>query len=537
MALELALNDVSFRIFEKLITPSDKSRALVLQSRSLELLRRHGITDALLQRGTAGTGARMYVNKKKTFEFTFDSLGFENTAFPTPLWISQADTEAVMSSHLESTYGVKIERGAVAEEIAQDESGVGVTIIKDGNSERLRCRYVVGCDGAHSTVRHAAGLSFDGAPYPQDFALCDAHLRWDESGDIDARPISAFLGPSGILALFPMEEGVVRLVASRPPKLLRDRGPESDPTLEDFEEIFRMMAPGEFKLYDPIWLASFRLHHRGANNYRNGRLFVAGDAAHIHSPAGGQGMNTGIQDAINLGWKLVHSISKERRGQEARKEWLDTYNEERHRVGMKLLEGTDRLFGYGSSTNFFWRIFRNLFATWILPWLLSNPKNRQSAFRFITELGIRYRLSSITRSSMGTQLVKGGDRAPDGKVTTPDGEEKWLLETCKGDRHHLILFSGVGAQCMEPEEMESISVRLADVFAGKDFGEVDIHRIYALDAGDELGLLDVKDKVHAAYGFDKPGYVFIRPDTYVACIDFGSHLDDLVDWLNVYCEK
>src|SRR5690606_4048817 len=112
----------------------------------------------------------------------------------------------------------------------------------------------------------------------------------------------------------------------------------------------------------------------------------------------------------------------------------------------------------------------------------------------------------------------GGDRAPDGKVTTPDGEERWLLDMCKGDRHHLILFSGLGAKCMEPEKMTSISVRLAEVFSSKDFGEVDIHKVYALDAGDESGLLDVQDLVHATYGFDEPGYAFIRPDDYVACI-------------------
>lgn len=536
MALELALLDIPFRIIEKEATPSDKSRALVIHPRSLELLRRHGLAETIVERSTVGTGARIYVNKKKTVEFNIEDLGFENTAFPAPIWISQAETEAILASHLESTYDVTIERSAVASEITQDDTGVNVTITKHEQKEHIRCSYVIGCDGAHSAVRRAAGLSFEGGPYPQDFILCDAHMRWNLA-DEEAKPLTGFFGPTGILVMFPMQNGAVRLVASRPPDILKDSDPDADPTLDNFRAIISQMVPGEVELSDPIWLARFRLHHRAVSTFRSSRLLLAGDAAHIHSPAGGQGMNTGIQDAINLAWKLAHVISKERHGQKASGDWLDSYSQERHRVGMHLLKETDRLFEYASSTNYLWLMFRNFAASWILPWLVGSRERRAGLFRFVSQLGIRYRFSPLVRASKGTSTVKGGDRAPDGWVKTPDGEEMWFLEMLRGDRHHLVLFSGTGPRRATPEDMESAHKRFWEVFATSSFCETDMHSVYAADAGAGPHLSDVENKVHKTYGFEGPGYVFIRPDGYVACIDSAPQLKEMLEWVRVYYEK
>lgn len=536
MALELALLDIPFRIIEKQTTPSDKSRALVIHPRSLELLRRHGLAETIVERSTVGTGARIYINKKKTVEFSIDDLGFQNTAFPAPIWISQAETESILASHLESTYDVAIERGAVASEITQDDSGVNITITKNDHTEHLRCSYVIGCDGAHSAVRHGAGLSFEGAPYPQDFILCDAHMRW-ELADEETKPLTGFFGPTGILMMFPMQDGAVRLVASRPPDILKDGDPDADPTLDDFRAIVAKMAPGNVELSDPIWLARFRLHHRAVSTFRTKRLFLAGDAAHIHSPAGGQGMNTGIQDAINLAWKLAHVISKERHDREASEEWLDSYSEERHRVGMHLLKETDRLFEYASSTNYFWLMFRNFAASWILPWLVGSRERRAGLFRFVSQLGIRYRFSPLVRASKGTSTVKGGDRAPDGRVRTPDGEEMWFLEMLRGDRHHLVQFSGTGPRRATPEDMESTHKRFWEVLATNSFCETDMHSVFAADADAGPHFSDVGNKLHKTYGFEGPGYVFIRPDGYVACIDSAPRLKEVLEWVRGYYGK
>ena len=531
MALELALHQVSFSIVEKSPSPSDKSRALVLHPRSLELLRRHGIADDLMRRGTLGTGARVFVNKKKAAVFNFTDLGFDHTAFPQPLWISQAETEALLLSRLQS-YGVEVERGVTAEGFEQDESGVTVTLSKDGVTGHIRCAYVIGCDGAHSVVRRSAGLSFEGAAYPQDFILCDAHLKWDQFED-EGRHISMFTGGKEVLILFPLPDGVVRLVGNLPSGTLSGSRSGLAPTLEDFQSLFNRMAPGKWELSDPVWLANFRLHHRGVDNYRKGRCFVAGDAAHIHSPAGGQGMNTGIQDAINLGWKLAHTLRVHKAAGTVMETWLDSYNEERHRVGQHLLEGTDRLFSYASSTNTLWIWWRNFLLTWIMPWALSRRTLRARLFRFISELGIRYRQSSIVGTSphfMGQ--LKGGDRAPDGKIRMPDGVTKFLLETCAGNKFHFLLFSGRGAQALGTEGMESCATRLKESLEGKALDVPEAHEVYESTPPHPSAMMDVDGKLHKVYGFEEPGFVLVRPDAYIAYIGSHSDIDDFLIWIN-----
>lgn len=247
-------------------------------------------------------------------------------------------------------------------------------------------------------------------------------------------------------------------------------------------------------------------------------------------------MNTGIQDAVNLGWKLVHVISQECQGHKVSEDWLDSYDEERRRVGMHLLEGTDRAFGYGASTNYFWVLWRNFFVTWIMPWLVSNRERRAGVFRFITQLGIRYRFSPITRASSGTWKVKGGDRAPDGKVGTGRGE-KWLSEMCEGDRHHLILFSGTRAQRIQPGEMDAVSARFEALFATTGLDKIRIHKVCAFGLGDETALSDLGDKLHDSFGFEGPGYVLVRPDGYVACLNVTSQLEEFFQWVKTYAEK
>ncbi|KFX99411.1 hypothetical protein O988_03875, partial [Pseudogymnoascus sp. VKM F-3808] len=311
-----------------------------------------------------------------------------------------------------------------------------------------------------------------------------------------------------------------------------ENGDEFDPTLEDFQELFNKMAPGTGELYDPSWMAKFKLHHRGVNKYRNGRLFVAGDAAHIHSPAGGQGMNTGIQDAINLGWKLARVLSEGKQMEGVSEKLLDSYNEERQPIGQKLLKGTDQIFGYMASTNYLWLLLRNFFATWILPWVISSRERRAKAFWFISELGIRCRKSPIVGTAVGfTGSMRGGDRAADGKCETPDGEDKFLLDMCRGDCFHLILFAGRGAQMATPADLKSIVARFTESLASRDVGEIETHRVYSSKSDDESGIVDPEGELHKVYGFNEPGYVLGRPDAYIAHIGLQSAMDRLMGWL------
>jgi 2-polyprenyl-6-methoxyphenol hydroxylase-like FAD-dependent oxidoreductase len=514
LALELAKQNVSFRIIDKEPVRSDKSRALVVQPRTLELLSRHGIVHEFLALGRIAMGVRLYVNKKLAFELDLLDLGFEDTAFPSPLFISQADTELSIDKALQH-YGHAVERPITAEKLQQDSTGVTAWLRgADGKEEQVRSKYVVGCDGAHSVVRHAANLSFEGAPYPQDFILADVHLEWDHPSD----RLTMFMG-QGILLGFPLNDGLFRLIGSRPDGLSTD----TDPTLADFQEICTQMAPGHVQLVDPVWITRFHLHHRGVNRYRAGRLFVAGDAAHIHSPAGGQGMNTGMQDAANLGWKLARVV----RG-EVDDLLLDSYDVERRRVGEHLLHGTDRMFQFGTTNNPVLLFLRNTLVPWLLPWVLKERSRRAKLFRFMSQLGIRYRNSPIVGSASNYQgPLQGGDRGPDGPLQCTDGTTTTLHALCGGPTHHLILFSGRGTTAVDEKALQGAAAS----FLEANSGWVEVHKVLTAASQGSSDCIDEEGRLHARYGFTESGYVLVRPDGYVAYIGPLSTMNELQLWV------
>ena len=524
LALELAMQNVSFCIIDKEPVRSDKSRALVVHPRTLEMLDRHGLAREFLALGRLATGVRVYVNRQLALEFDLQDLGFEDTAFPTPLFISQADTERFIDQTLQG-YGRAVERPVTAEKLQQDSTGVTAWLRgEDGTEEQVRAEYVVGCDGAHSVVRHAANLSFEGAAYPQDFILADVHLKWEHPSD----RVTMFMGQGGVLVGFPLNDGLFRLIGSRAEGLLNNC---EEPTLADFEKLFVQMAPGHAQLADPVWISRFRLHHRGVDRYRAGRLFVAGDAAHIHSPAGGQGMNTGMQDAVNLGWKLAHVV----RG-EADESLLDSYDIERRRVGDHLLRSTDRAFQIITTSNSVFVFLRTMLVSWLLPWVTKDRSRRARMFRFMSQLGIRYRNSPIVGSASTYQgsRVRGGDRAPDGEVHCLDGTATNLSALCKGPNHHLMLFSGPLGTAANEEALQGAAASFVEVNSG--WAKVQIILTTAAAASWESPgyVVDEQGRVHARYGFTEPAYVLVRPDGHVAYIGPLSTMDELQVWVQTY---
>ncbi|KAK3940838.1 putative aromatic compound monooxygenase YhjG [Diplogelasinospora grovesii] len=524
LALELALHKVSFRIIDRDPVRSDKSRALVVQPRTLELLNRHGAAQGLISRGRIAHGAAFFVNRKLVTKLNLDDLGTTDTEFPLPLMISQVQTEHFLDECL-AKYGIRVERPVVAKDIVQDDDAVTATLeMPGGNIETARFKYAVGCDGAHSVVRHkATNLTFEGAAYAQDFILCDAHIR-DSCMPQDR--FSACLG-SGMVAFFPLGDGIVRVIASGN-NMTADKG---EPQLEHFQKFLEDFAPeGCGTLYDPVWMTRFHLHHRGVNNYRDRRLFVAGDAAHIHSPAGGQGMNTGIQDSINLGWKLAAVLHGR-----AEEKLLESYNAERFPVGQTLLKGSDKMFSLGTSTNPIFTRLRNFLLPHILPWVTASPSRRLSMFQFLSEFGITYREESPivgTARDFGGP-VKGGDRLPDGKLKNAKGEETSVQGLCVGAPHHLLLFAGGEENtAATTETLEDVRDKVQELVKS----EVETHIMAATNpssaTGEATTYTDVDATVHAQFGFTKsPGYVFVRPDGYVAHIGFLSNLGELLAFL------
>lgn len=529
LALELTAQNIPFRIIDSSPTRSDKSKALVLQPRTLEyvtftfssifspltsscrLLRRHGIVDRFVQKGRFNPGVRIFARKQFVFEVNLLDLGFDDTEFQSPLMISQAEIER----ELEAAFATSVERGVQVCQLEENQGLITAEIKhSDGKSEEIKARYVVGCDGSHSFVRKTMDLPFMGAVYPQDFILADVHMTWPHPD-----MLSIFMGAYGFVGVFTLPNFIYRLICTRPSHL----GAEEEPTIDDFRESLRQLVPGEVEIRDEIWITRFRLSHRCVDSYRKGRMFLAGDAAHIHSPAGGQGMNTGMQDAINLGWKLARVLREEKPDS-----YLDSYNEERRRIGTNLLARTDRMFEIMSTTNPLWLFVRNWILPWTIPWAMGNRERRAARFRFVSQLGIRYRRSSIVGTGSGFEgRLRGGDRVPDGIIKYGD-EEQRLHELLVGPSYHLLLFSGT-----ELEDKKALKDAATDLSESPDGSTTKVHQIAngATAPVTDGVLVDTGGNLHNLFGFLQAGYVLVRPDGYIEHVGLVTQVNELKRWL------
>jgi 2-polyprenyl-6-methoxyphenol hydroxylase-like FAD-dependent oxidoreductase len=501
-ALELTWAGIKCRIVDQAQVRSDKSRALAVQARTLELLARHGIAQTLVKRGRTSHRIGLFVQKRLAADVEFHDIGIKDTAFPFILFVSQVETERVLEARL-LELGVKVERPVTATALEQDESGVTVTLGREGErEEQVRARYVIGADGAHSVVRKAAGLSFEGAAYPQDFMLADVDVSWDLPHD----RVQFFLGEDVVMTAIPLKGDHHRFIAVRP-----QRPPEADPTLEEMQELLQGLCPVPVRLTNPKWLTRFHLHHRGVNQYRQGRLFVAGDAAHIHSPAGGQGMNAGIQDAVNLAWKLAYVLLGR-----AGEHLLDSYHEERFPVGRRLLSRTDRFYSVAASSNSLLVAARNYLAPRVVPLALKSPATRAQVFRFVSQLGVRYRSSPVVSEScmdMDDLLRSGpraGDRVPDCHFSTMDGKATSLQRELHRPNHTLLLFAHE-----EPTQGVRMALDRAREFNSWIAPVVVCQKPLPLDP-EARCWVDTEGEIHARLGIRHAAHVLIRPDGHVA---------------------
>ncbi|HET9140014.1 FAD-dependent monooxygenase, partial [Actinophytocola sp.] len=392
-----------FRIVDRQRDRVRESRALAIQPRTLEVLARHGLGSPLVAAGNPAVHLQLHTPNRTVALRLFD-IGIADTAYPFLLFLSQAETERILGEHL-SQQDVAVQRGV--ELVDLDPGGEAVTCRlrhhDDGREETVLARYVVGCDGACSTVRTQAGIGFTGYPYPQTFLLADL------DPDLDPDAVHTWLSESGMLFFFPLRTPApFRMLAMRPPA-----DPDTPVTLEYLQAIADRATGGQVRLRDPVWLTDFRLHNRGATHYQTGRIFLAGDAAHIHSPAGAQGMNTGIQDAVNLGWKLALSS----RG--ANSALLDSYELERAPVGRAVRRMSDRAFTIATTRNPFIRLARTHLVPRIAPLALRFARLRGIGFRTIAQLAIGYRHSPLSTDGPTPPRhgPRPGDRLPDAAIT------------------------------------------------------------------------------------------------------------------------
>jgi 2-polyprenyl-6-methoxyphenol hydroxylase-like FAD-dependent oxidoreductase len=354
LAVTLAVAGIDFVILDRLVEGANTSRAAVVHARTLEVLAELGVADALIARGLRVDRFAISDGSRRLLTVPFDGLP---TPYPYTLMVSQSETESVLLARLRAL-GHDVHRPFEAATVEQDDAGVTLTM---STGEVLHARYAVGADGMHSAVRHAAGIGFTGSAYPESFVLADVLMDWAPGRD----EVSLTLGRAGLTVVAPLPGGRYRIVATV------DDAPET-PDLALVQQLLDDRAPGRAVVHGLAWSSRFRVHHRVADHYRAGRLLLAGDAAHVHSPAGGQGMNTGIQDGYALGTALAEGR-------------LVDYESERRPVAQRVVAFTDRMTRIATTSSDVVRGVRNI----ALPLLGHVPAVRTRLATELAELNYR----------------------------------------------------------------------------------------------------------------------------------------------------
>src|SRR5579862_2880235 len=404
LAAELLARGIRTRIIDQGDGVALQPRAIGIHARSLEILDTMGLAERFIERGHVVHYLRFYSKARCLASLEFPRCG---SRFGLVLDLPQDETERLLRARI-------AELGGVVEQATE------LTGLTQGQ-HTITADYVVGCDGAHSVVRRELGLTFHGHPYPQDWLLADVLMDWDLRED----SLHAFFRPDGLpVIFFPMQGHRWRLTLP----FAGDRGRQA-PTLQEIQELTNQRAPRPVTVSDPTWLANFRCHRRSANAYRRGRVLLAGDAVHIHSPAGGQGLNAGITDAHNLGWKLALVAAGV-----APDTLLDTYGTERRPVADQILTLTHALVHYGTISHPVKRRVRDV----VVPALGRRPAIQQRAARRISQVYVTYPPSQLARPDAFRNKPGVGQRVPDVRIS--GGRRATTLHgVLRGGRHVLVV--------------------------------------------------------------------------------------------------
>ena len=401
LANQLARQGVRAQIIDRHPGPARETRALGVQARTLEIYAGLGIVARALALGKRATGANLWAAGKRTARVPLGEAGRGETPYPFILILGQDDNERIMGERL-ATFDMPIRWNTELVALEQTANDVTATLRRaDGSTERMTSAWVAGCDGAHSAVRELCGIAFEGAPYEHVFFVADVQV----TGDMVVDEVNVYLWKTGFHLFFPMR-GVDhwRIVGILPEKL---RG--RDVTFEDVLPSLRSEAGDALTFHSCTWFSTYRIHHRRAARFRQSRAFLLGDAAHIHSPMGAQGMNTGLQDAYNLAWKLALVVQGR-----ADPLLLDSYEEERIPVAVRLLETTDRAFRVVVSGNVVAGLLRTRVLAKVVARAMARPRIQRLAFRVVSQIGIAYRTSALSKSleTSGKRAPRAGDRFP-----------------------------------------------------------------------------------------------------------------------------
>ncbi|MDK1328196.1 FAD-dependent monooxygenase [Arthrobacter sp. zg-Y1143] len=519
LAAQLSAFGASFRIIDRRQSPGTESRAIAIQPRTLEALRPFGVSAELAAAGRPARQLHLHL-PEETLEVDLFDTGMDDTAFQQLLFLSQTETERILTQYLLSRR-VRIERGAELQDLERLDpedpfAGMEAKIQRmDRGIERIRARYVVGADGADSTVRAKAGMDWRGGAYPDTFILADVEIDGAEPETVHSYPTE-----DGFLFLFPLGGPATwRMIGIKPP--------HRPATLETLQGMADTFTHGQLTVRDPKWISTFRLSHQMAEYFQRGSVFLAGDAAHVHSPVAAQGMNTGIQDALNLGWKLALGA----RGL-ASEELIDSYHAERRPVGQEVVSTTDRVFKLATSRNGLKKLPRTKLLPAVAPKAMAWDGLRSRLFRSMSQLNVNYRGSSVVDSGASrfpAALSRGprpGDRLPDADVIYQDRERR--LQDLLATPGFSVLLCGPGWPQDAPARLAAALPQLA--------GLLNVRQLTAGSSliADDAGIIkDVSGLAFHRLGLSprRAELLVVRPDGYVGYRSAGRDLSSAVEYL------
>lgn len=483
LAVQFIRYGVDFVICDQKETTTPHSKAIGVQARTLEIYEQINLSDQLIGQGARAEKARLIVGGEVRGEIEFGELGRGLSPYPYVLLVEQGKHEKLLYDHLRAN-GRDVLWRAELEGFEQDDSGVRASVKKSGGEiETIEAKYLIGCDGAKSPVRHRLGLAFEGSTFERMFYVADVEIDWDFAHDA----LMVFLMKDNLLAFFPMVGGErhFRIVGTFPEEFAGDEG---EILYEEIEGQIKKDAGLELDITKVHWFSTYKVHTRHARRFSEGRCFLAGDAAHIHTPAGAQGMNTGIQDGYNLAWKLALVL----RGKAGEK-ILETYNEERLENAINLLQTTDRFFNLVASPDKILSYLRMHVFPLVAGVAFSLDAVKKFVFPRISQIGISYERSSLSETA-GKFRVRAGDRMPYFET-----EGASVYDRLREPKFHLLTFSAAagGAEFSSAEMLENYS----DI-AGFDQMPLDAH-------------------ISEIFGADETFTVLLRPDNYIGTIFAG----------------
>jgi 2-polyprenyl-6-methoxyphenol hydroxylase-like FAD-dependent oxidoreductase len=504
MAAQLLRYGIQPIIIDSRQGPTNHSKALAVQARSMEIYRQMGIVDKVLKEGKPGKGITFYDEGQPSPQLLLDNVGKDVTLYPYVFMYPQSSNERALLDYL-TLNCLPVQWNTTLTSLSQTTNIATAILESNGNTQTLTADWVIGADGAHSPVRKSLNIPFNGDTYKSLFYLIDGKLN--EDFDLDL--IRVFLSGKGLAGFFPMpDEGYYRIIGNMPEGI---DGEDKQLELDEIMPELNKLTGRNTVVEDCRWLITYKLHHRMADSFRQGRCFLIGDAAHIHSPVGGQGMNTGLQDAYNLAWKLAAVVNGK-----AGTALLDSYANERMPVAKQLLKTTDGAFSFAMSNTWVSRIFKKYVMMRLLRFAWTKESVRRMFFRIVSQTGISYRNSKLNLHLSQAKNIKAGDRLPYLKVFDEKKQEETdLHQWCFKPGFTLIILGKV-----IEEELFKIAKWLTQNHNGY------INFFYLPPSAKNQHVFDCFE-----VGKNQHKSLLVRPDMYIGFINDAIDLDRMDRYL------